>query len=677
LVGAASFIRFVHLAALMPLVGVFAFRLLVSRPALKQSGPEGGREFEGFDRSQIRLAEGSLWIALLSALVALWIQSASITGLSLPRALDPGVVGEVLAGTWYGVVWLARAALMLMLGVVLVSLRGKNEANFLRAAALTLAAAVVAALAFSGHAVVGEGGGLLVQLSADALHLLASAVWLGGLASFAFFLFRIKRIREPWAAAAGKEATRRFSRLGAASVAILIFTGLFNSWNLVGSIPPLVGTVYGKLLLLKLGLLTPLIALAAVNLAVLKPRIFSTSVEDLLEKSKIVFVRLRRNVLAEAAFGACILAVVGALSVTPPARHVQPSWPLGFRWDWTTAMRIAKNRADITVGTGFALVGLMGIAYGLFRRREQPWAIGVGLAGIAYGSVVVLPALSIDAYPATYSRPSVPYQAISVANGLRLYQESCAVCHGVAGYGDGPAARGLKPKPSDLTAKHTSDHTVGDIFWWITHGIKDTAMPAFSQSLSEEDRWDLINFLRTLSAAEQARSMASIVEPDPWLVAPDFVYRTAAIDTKALKDHRGQEIILLVLFTSESAERLKQLGRALAQLKDGGVEVLAVPSEPQRLGRDAAQPLSIVTDGSEEVFATYGVFRRSLSADPDAPLPKIPPHTELLIDRQGYIRARWIDGEGVGWSKLENLLREIERLNREKPSTPAPDEHVH
>ena len=87
--------------------------------------------------------------------------------------------------------------------------------------------------------------------------------------------------------------------------------------------------------------------------------------------------------------------------------------------------------------------------------------------------------------------------------------------------------------------------------------------------------------------------------------------------------------------------------------------------------------LPLVTDGSREIFDTYTLFRRSFSEQGSLPDPPIPPHTEFLIDRQGYVRARWIPRDGPGWNKTDNLLREIARLNKEKPSAPAPDEHVH
>jgi putative copper resistance protein D len=87
--------------------------------------------------------------------------------------------------------------------------------------------------------------------------------------------------------------------------------------------------------------------------------------------------------------------------------------------------------------------------------------------------------------------------------------------------------------------------------------------------------------------------------------------------------------------------------------------------------------LSFVTDGSREAFDTYALLRRSFSEQGTLPDPPVPPHMELIIDRRGYVRARWIPRDGPGWDKLENLMRDIDRLNQEIPSAPAPDDHVH
>lgn len=301
--------------------------------------------------------------------------------------------------------------------------------------------------------------------------------------------------------------------------------------------------------------------------------------------------------------------------------------------------------------------------------------------GLLAGIWMVLQALALDAYPTTYLRPAVPYQALSIANGLRLYQENCTSCHGTAGYGDGPAAAGLKPPPADLTARHSKDHTVGDFFWWLSYGIQDSAMPGFGDRISEEERWDLINFLRTLSAAEQARPLGALVEEEPWLIAPDFSYTTTTNVSQTLKDQRGENLVLLVLFRLPgSAERLMQLQELTPRLQQLRTTVLAVPlhTGPMPAQEVAAFPaLPVVVDGAAEASVTYAMFRKSLSPTGGLPIPPVPVHLEFLIDRQGYIRGRWLADGGPKWAESMELLAAIAWLNQEKPRAPAPDDHIH
>lgn len=94
----------------------------------------------------------------------------------------------------------------------------------------------------------------------------------------------------------------------------------------------------------------------------------------------------------------------------------------------------------------------------------------------------------------------VPADADSIARGEALFAQNCVVCHGANGEGDGPLAASLKPPPADLRVMAPM-HPPGDLAWKIAEGRG--AMPSWRQTLSEQQIWDLVNYLKHgLEAAE-------------------------------------------------------------------------------------------------------------------------------------------------------------------------------
>jgi putative copper export protein/mono/diheme cytochrome c family protein len=675
----SAVVRFVHLSAAVLLVGRFAFVLLIARPALEKARIGADDRNVSGRRLHRQIVIWSLFALSVSALLGLCIQIVNV-GDPAPRTFfERLAAASLLTDTQYGKVWLFRMVLLMGLSAMLFHAAKnhlKDDSSILLAGGLGLSACLLASISLSGHAATADGAALAMQISADALHLLAGGVWLGGLVPLFAFLRRCNQTTHLGASVAAQEATRRYSRLGLVCVAVLIATGSYNAWILVGGLPPLFGTTYGRLLLIKLGLLLPLLGVAATNLLRLKPKIISASPDGPEPKSALV-EKLTRNVLIEACVGAMILYIVGHMAVTPPARHVQPEWPFSFRWDWSALNKAPKLRAEVERGMFWAAVGGVAIVSAALRRRRRAVSITIALGALGYAGDIIHAAVSIDAYPATYKRPAVAYQAISVANGKFLYEEAgCVACHGAAGYGDGPAAEGFNPKPADLTAPHANTHTAGDLFWWLSYGVKQSSgMPGFGQSLSEEERWDLINYMRALSSGERARNLAPVIDENPWLVAPDFAYGTNAGDSKTLKDHRGDRIVLLVaLNLQDTEERLRQLGGARQQLQSAGVEIIVVPNPIDQLFVADKLPGLIMTEGIREISDSYSLFARSF-ADQN-PLTGTP-HVEYLIDKQGYIRARWLPAENDAWRKIDLLLKQVELLRNEKPRAPAPDDHVH
>jgi len=85
----------------------------------------------------------------------------------------------------------------------------------------------------------------------------------------------------------------------------------------------------------------------------------------------------------------------------------------------------------------------------------------------------------------------------SLDAGKRAYTKECLSCHGKTGKGDGPGAADLKLPPSDLSDSSLWTQSDGELFWKITEGRKP--MPTFAKLLSDDQRWHVVNYIRTLA----------------------------------------------------------------------------------------------------------------------------------------------------------------------------------
>jgi putative copper resistance protein D len=656
--------RTVHFASAILLFGGLLFVLTVAPPVWRDADRVSPRRGRRHLPTALVYGAWTLVASVISGVIWLAAEAAIMSGTPLAQAINADTIGLVLGRTEFGRLWVLRFVLALTLGALLLSIvRSANEKRRLRIAvgAVLVAAAYLASLAWAGHATAGQASGGYVQIVSDVVHLLAAGAWLGALPGLVFLLGDA----QPLDAAA--QMVRRFSTLGAVSVSALVLSGLGNGWYLVGGVPALIGTDYGQLLLVKLALFAAMVALAAVNRLSLAAQL---TVQDL--SSRAALRSLRRNATLEIAAGIIVVAIVGMLGIKVPAAHQSPVWPFAYTLSWQAAQQsFAVGAAVVVIGIGACVAAIVAVS-GMLRN----WRLGIaGLGAILAGAAAGAWLLAVPAYPTTYAEAPVRYTTDSIVRGANLYRQNCSICHGLYGRGDGPAALSLSITPTDLAA-HASGHRVGELFWWIAQGIPGTPMPGFTSRLSDAEVWDLVQFLRAQSDAEAATALSNHVQP--WrfaIVAPDFTFELAGQGQESLSQRRGSSITLLVLYAlPQSLPYLRALAAETSAFGESGVRVIAMPLSATAPSADA-EPMgdggSIVAITSANVITTYAMFARR---DIDAPNAAT---VAFLIDRQGYLRARWIGVPDSLPDRLAEAIDQAELLRRERQRAPLPAGHLH
>jgi len=307
--------RAIHIAASILLAGLFAFRLIVLAPVASR--------YDRVDRFQPRfkgvwslLALVAWSTVVVSAVLWLWVVAATISGAGTLLQVDAGTLQTVLLETQFGHLWACRVGCCLALGILLFV--GSHE---LIVAILSFA--ILASLAAAGHsgAIVANAG--LLPIVGDIGHLIAAALWPGGLVPLLVLLLGQYRAVDQSTRMFVADIVRRFSGLSLVVVGLLAATGLLNTYFIVGSPGALFTTDYGRLLLLKIALFVLMLGLGAWNLLVLKPRLSGAAmVESQTDASAMTPMQsLIRSVAVETFLAAGIVFVIGFLGATPPPMH--------------------------------------------------------------------------------------------------------------------------------------------------------------------------------------------------------------------------------------------------------------------------------------------------------------------------------------------------------------------
>ena len=496
---------------------------------------------------------------------------------------------------------------------------------------------VMLGMGVSGH-VVSASEEWILSLAAI-MHVLLAQLWLTGILAL---LILAQHQPTAWA-----KSLSQFSRWALLGMLLLLMSGVYMARWSVGSWPGLLATNYGVLLVLKLLLVAGALWCAY-------------QLRGWLSHQAQGIAWARSWLTSEVGLALGVVCAASVLAATVPASHDTIVWPFAFRWAPVLAWRqdAVTTTQLLTIS---ALACLAGLALWVWWRHRHPvraiWALmGFVLAGVA----VALPGISIPAYPSTYMHSSARLDAASVMEGQVLYEQHCLACHGVHGHGDGPVATLNKLQPANLTEPHVSWHTHGDMFWWLSHG--KGMMPGFGDVLSEDERWHLINWLIALSLGYEARTITGTPSPfNPWLPSIDFRFQMDNNNFMSLSEWRGLHAVHLIIVNQEN-----ELQRVRDLLKDmnGFPAQLVVVTRPEWLKDLVKGPCEaiLVGDANGDIGRAWSHYRRSF-AFPDLWNEEIqPPRMEFLIDRFGFVRARWRSDETPNALSLNELRQVFDTL---------------
>lgn len=305
---AASLARFFEYAGAAGLFGAALF-FLAFLP------PKGAASAGQLGWPKPLLVVSGLCLVLGTAL-SLAAQAATMNGIDLGK-LDWPSVSVVLTDTQWGHAIAVRLGLSIVALLTATALKPSGRLWWL---ACALGVVILASFAWTGHGASTEGAGGIIHLLADITHAIAAGVWLGALMAF-LILLCLPKTQDLEQRTALFNALKNFSGTGSVLVAVLVVSGLVNSYFLIGfdHIGQLLQSAYGILLAVKLVVFACMLILAGLNRFRLTPAL-ENSIKA--KDTAHAIAALRRSLILETLAGLAVLALVATFGMMEPPASI-------------------------------------------------------------------------------------------------------------------------------------------------------------------------------------------------------------------------------------------------------------------------------------------------------------------------------------------------------------------
>lgn len=334
--------RWLNFAGLLVLCGALIFGALVWPKGGARVSEAGRRAFGSRFERMLGVAWGVL---VVGTVVSFFAQGAVAADVPVTESVRPAILTEVVK-TRFGMVAVVRLLLLAAGALVWRLWRPVGPSSDLQtrariAVAGSFALALLATPGLAGHA--GTTSPVALTMAADIAHVGSAAAWIGGLVVLLTVAFpATRRLSGDQAAEILVSAVSRYSDIAVVAVAILVVTGTYASWVQVSAFRALTGAAYGWVLLAKIGVFVPLLALGVVNNRWTKPRIERAARSGRGATAPIV--TLRRVVVAEVALAAVVLVVTSLLVNLPPARIAA-----GVAGPFITDVKLGEQNLNVLV----------------------------------------------------------------------------------------------------------------------------------------------------------------------------------------------------------------------------------------------------------------------------------------------------------------------------------------